>query len=302
MQFTRALIAESFDDAAEAVSVLSNEADDNSRTTPQSLIRLIELELEQGKTPSEANLLLAGALRQEHRDTPIAQDLANIEAAGRIASEQYQMGLDLMQDRKDGQSLEIVDQGYENIVTNAEAGTFLEFAFDDIPDGLTSTTENAMAERLLDLGFHERATTFLAGDAERQAASERRYLRAESALGSGEFALANEALLGMADERARVLRARAYEGLGQHRAALSALNEDQSASFPTLWFRAGAWERLTVEEDEVLSAFAQTVLLAPNETPAATLADRRKMLTQSQNSRQSVEDLLLRFSFESGGN
>ncbi|MCW1949949.1 MAG: hypothetical protein KIH44_001085 [Octadecabacter sp.] len=302
VQSTRALIAEDLDDTSAAVTVLSNEAEDNARTTPQSLIRLIELELEQGITPSEENLLLAGALRQEHRDTPIAQDLANIEAAGRIATKQYQVALDLMQNRQDNRALEIVDHVFGNIAAHAEAGTFLEFSFGEIPTDLTSATENAIAQRLLDLGFYERASTFLLGQAERETASERRYLRAEAALGAGEYALAMESLLGMTDERARALRARAYEGLGQHRAALSALTVDQTASSPMLQFRAGAWERLTVEEDEVLSEFAQTVLQTPTETPAATLADRREVLSQSQDSRQSVENLLTRFSFETLGN
>jgi hypothetical protein len=301
-QTTRALIAEGFDDAEEALAVLSNEADDSVRTTPQSLIRLIELQLEQGTTPSEANLLLVGALRQEHRDTPVAQDLANIEAVGRMAAAQYQVALDLMQNREDIQALEIIDKIYEKIATHADSGTFLEFVFDEIPEGLTSATENAIAKRLIDLGFYERARSFLTGDAERAAAAERRYLRAESALGADDFALAMDALLGMTDERARALRARAYEGMGQHRAALSALNINQSASSPTLQFRAGAWERLTVEDDEVLSAFAQTVLVAPSDAPAATLAERREILTQSQDSRQSVENLLMRFTAETGGN
>ncbi|AKS47794.1 hypothetical protein SAMN05444287_2549 [Octadecabacter temperatus] len=301
-QTTRALIAEGFDDAEEALAVLSNEADDSVRTTPQSLIRLIELQLEQGTTPSEANLLLVGALRQEHRDTPVAQDLANIEAVGRMAAAQYQVALDLMQNREDIQALEIIDKIYEKIATHADSGTFLEFVFDEIPEGLTSATENAIAKRLIDLGFYERARSFLTGDAERAAAAERRYLRAESALGADDFALAMDALLGMTDERARALRARAYEGMGQHRAALSALNINQSASSPTLQFRAGAWERLTVEDDEVLSAFAHTVLVAPSDAPAATLAERREILTQSQDSRQSVENLLMRFTAETGGN
>ncbi|HCP82295.1 MAG TPA: hypothetical protein DIT67_12190 [Octadecabacter sp.] len=302
VQSTRALISESLDNAGAAVAVLSGEAEDSARITPQSLIRLIELELEQGLVPSESNLLLAGALRQEYRDTPIEQDLANVEAAGRIVSGQYQLALDLVQSREDIQAFEIVDQTFAHTAAHAETGTFLEFAFSETPAGLTPATENAIAKRLVDLGFYERASTFLAGDAEREAAAERRYLRAESALGAGEFNLAMDAVLGMTDDRARSLRARAYEGLGQHRAALSALTIDQPASSPTLQFRAGAWERLTVEQDEVLSTFASSVLQPPNETPVATLAERREILAQSQDSRQSVENLLRRFSLENSEN
>lgn len=298
VQSTRALISEGTDDTQAAVAVLSDEADDNARTTPQSLIRLIELELEQGITPSEGDLILTGAMRQEHRNSPIAKDLANIEAEGRIAMGQYQAALDLLQDRDDTQAFEIIDRVYGNIAADAEAVTFLEYAYGEIPEHLTSATENAVAQRLIDLGFHERAAILLIAPAEREAAAERRYLRAESALGVGDFALALDALLGMSDERARTLRARAYEGLGQHREALAALTVDQTASSPDLQFRAGAWERLMVEEDEVLSQFAQSVLQDKSETSLVTLADRRDVLTQSQNSRQSVEDLLTRFSFE----
>ncbi|SMX40377.1 hypothetical protein [Octadecabacter ascidiaceicola] len=302
VQSARALISESANDPEAAVTVLSNEADDNARTTPQSLIRLIELELEQGLIPSEANLLLAGALRQEHRDTPIENDLANAEALGRIASGQYQVALDLVQSRDDAEAYNIVDQTFAHIVAHAETGTFLEFTFSETPEELSSETENAVSRRLIDLGFFERASTFLIGNANGEEASERRYLLAETALGTGEFDVAIDALLGMTDERARTLRARAFEGLGQHRAALAALSVDQPASSPALQFRAGAWERLTVEEDEILSTFANSVLQPPNETPVATLAERREILTQSRNSRQSVEDLLQRFSLESPEN
>jgi hypothetical protein len=298
----RALISESSDNAGDAVAVLSDEANDNARVTPQSLIRLIELELEQGLVPSEANLLLAGALRQEHRDAPIEQGLAIAEAAGRIATGQYQTALDLVRNRESIQSFEIVDRMFEHITAHAETGIFLEFTFGETPDGLTSTTENAISKRLMDLGFYERASTFLAGGAEGKAASERRYLLAETALGAGEYSRAMDTLVGMTDERARELRAGAYEGMGQHRAALAALSVDQAGSAPTLQFRAGAWERLTVEDDEALSTFANAVLQTPNETPATTLAERRDMLSQSQDSRDSIENLLLRFSVENSGN
>ncbi|MGJ8611471.1 MAG: hypothetical protein ACSHWY_10265, partial [Octadecabacter sp.] len=94
---------------------------------------------------------------------------------------------------------------------------------------------------------------------------------------------------------ARALRARAYEGLGEYRAALASLNPDQPDSSPTLQFRASAWERLTVQDDEVLSSFAQVVLDPAGNDAVDTLADRRAILAQAQESRRAVENLLLRF-------
>ena len=294
-QSARAMVAESFNDPSGALVVLTHEAEDNVRTTPQSLIRLIELELQQGLNPSEANLLLVAALRHEHRDTPIAQDLADIEAMGRVAIGQYQAALDLIQDREDASAFTILNRAFSAITETAEVGPFLEFAYSDLPMGLTPETENIVARRLIDLGFPERAIAMLQGPAERGAAANRRYLRAEAAIGTQDFVGGIDSLLGMTDERARALRARAYEGLGEHRAALAALNPDQTGSTPTLQFRAAAWERLTVEDDEVLASFAQAVLEPPNIDAVETLADRRAILTQSQESRRAVQGLLLRF-------
>jgi hypothetical protein len=295
VQSARAVVAEGFNDPDGALSLLSHEVEDNARTTPQSMIRLIELELEQGLLPSEANLLLVAALRQEHRDTPIAQDLADIEAIGRVAIGQFQTALDLIQDREDETAFAILNTAFRAITQQAAASTFLRFAYSDLPTGLTPETENIVARRLIDLGFPERAIVMLQGPAEREAAANRRYLRAEAAIGTHDFVGVIESLLGMTDDRARALRARAYEGLGEHRAALAALNPDQTGSTPTLQFRAGAWERLIVEDDEVLSAFAHAVLEPPNFDDVETLADRRAILAQSQESRHAVEGLLLRF-------
>lgn len=295
VQATRALLAEDQNDTAGAVAVLTQEARDNARTTPDSLIRLIDLQLSQETSPEEADLLTMAAMRQEHRGTDVAVSLANTEAMGRIAIDQYQAALDIVKDRDDADANAIVDHVYKTMAVRGDAAIFLEFVFGELPASLTPTTENAIAARLIDLGFAERASLFLQGPANRNAAADRRYLLAQVANANGEYFAAIDALLGMTDDRARALRARAYEGLGEHRAALEALTPDQSASTPTLQFRASAWDRLAVENDAVLSEFAQAVLTPPNTDPVESLSDRRALLSHSQESRRAVEDLLLRF-------
>jgi Tfp pilus assembly protein PilF len=149
---------------------------------------------------------------------------------------------------------------------------------------------------MIDTGFPERALSLLEGPAEREAAAERRYLRAEAAIESGNHAAAIDDLMGMSDSRARALRARAYAGLGEHRAALEAVDPmSLEPGQETLQFRAGAWERLTLEEDEILSGFAEAVLAPGVTSPAETLEDRRAILAQSQESRRAIEGLLQRF-------
>ena len=103
---------------------------------------------------------------------------------------------------------------------------------------------------------------------------------------------------GIRDERARNLRATAYSGLGDYQNALEALSHDQDESNLDLQFRAEAWERLSLQEDTVLSNFAQSVVTDSNVEDVATLADRRSLLSQSQESRRAVEELLFRFDGE----
>ncbi|MCF2871599.1 hypothetical protein L0664_11035 [Octadecabacter sp. G9-8] len=296
VQATHALIAEEVDDPERALEVLAQEADDNARITPESLIRLIELALEQGQTPQRSDLALAAAMRQEFRGTPAASALAIAEANGLIALGDYAEALAILGDRDDDGATNVVNNAYSQLTRVATAAVFLEFGYGLIPDAVTADTRNAMARRMIDTGFPERALSLLDGPAEREAAAERRYLRAEAGIESENHAIAIDGLMGMNDARARALRARVYAGLGEHRAALEAV--DPMSAKPgqeTLQFRAGAWERLTLEEDEILSGFAEAVLAPSVTAPAETLEDRRAILAQSQESRRAVEGLLQRF-------
>jgi hypothetical protein len=187
---------------------------------------------------------------------------------------------------------------YAHLSENADPGKFLEFAYREIPESLSDETENMTARRLIDLGFPERATQFLTGAAVREAAAERRYLRAEAALASGRFIDVIDLLIGLSDDRASQLRSDAYAALGEYRTALSEAGGNGSLDDTTLQFRAQAWERLAIEEDPALSSFAEVILASPPSEAAVTLADRRELLTNSQESRRAVEELLTRFDGE----
>lgn len=298
VQATRAMVSEALDDPAEALSVLEAEADDNARTSPTSLIRLIDLALSQGQVPEESDLLLAGAMQQEFRDDPVAMELARAQARGWIVRGQYEQALALIGTQSAEGDIEVIDHAYAHLSEHADPGEFLEFAYREIPESLSDETENMTARRLIDLGFPERATQFLTGAAVRGAAAERRYLRAEAALASGRFIDVIDLLIGLSDDRAGQLRSDAYAALGEHLTALSEAGGNGSLDDTTLQFRAQAWERLAIEEDPALSSFAEVILASPPSEAAVTLADRRELLTNSQESRRAVEELLTRFDGE----
>ncbi|WP_281981076.1 hypothetical protein [Thalassorhabdomicrobium marinisediminis] len=298
----QAVVAESQNRPEEALATLAQEAADNARTSPESVIRLLELGHETGTPPAEADLVLAGAMRLEHRDTPVADRLAVAEATGRMQLRQYAAVFALLAGREDPPARDVLNAAVQDLTTHSDDAAFLEFAFGDLPPDLTAQTGNALARRLLDLGFPDRAATFLDGPAQRETAAERRYLRAEAALALGAYPDVIDTLLGMTDSRANALRSRAYAGMGEHDAALTAAPaDDPETQDDTLKFRAGAWERLADEDDSALSVFATTVLSEGGEAPAESLADRRAILAQSQESRRAVESLLTRFDVEGIG-
>jgi hypothetical protein len=296
VQATRALIAEEVDDPIQALEVLSQEAGDNARTTPGSVIRLIELALEQGQIPQQSDQTLVASMRQEYRDLPISDDLAIAEAKGLIATGQYRNALTLLQHRQDTEAAIVTNKAFVQLAQIAPAALFLEFAFDDIPEVVNGETKNEISRRLIDIGFPERATVLMSGLVDGNAAAERRFLRAQADIDSGNYTDAVEELLGMTDPRTQSLLVQAYAGLGEHRAALEVSSpETSNVGEEILQFRAGAWEGLTTDEDETLASFAAAILAPTIEDPTQSLADRREILTQSQESRRAIEGLLLRF-------
>ena len=296
VQAARAALAIEVDDPEQAIDVLAQQAGDNARTTPESLIRLIELEMENGIGPAEADLVLASALRQEFQDLPIAHQLAVTEANGRTYLGQYQQALDILTSLGDGSAPAAVNNAFLHLTQNAKSSVFLGFAYGTLPDDLTPETENAMASRLIDLGFPDRASVLLRGPAQRETASERRYLRAQAAIAMSEYSAALDEMLGLTDPRARELRTQALTGLGEYREALSAAGDGaDAADQETLQFRAGAWERLADDEASAVSPFAEAVLTPPTTDPAVSLTDRRALLAQSEESRRAVEGLLQQF-------
>jgi len=170
VQASRALIAEESDDPVGALAVLSSEAENNARTTPESLIRLINLALSQEQTPTEEDLILAATLREEYRGSPIAAELAVAEAAGWNGRGQYREALNLLDGRSDDSANRVVDDVFSRIAETATTAEFLEFAYADIPSAVLPQTENEMARRLIDVGFPERASAFRRG-----CSSSRRY-------------------------------------------------------------------------------------------------------------------------------
>ncbi len=291
----RAEIASQNNDPAEALRILRNQADHNARMSPSAIIELIDLTLEQGMTPQPTDLLLVSSLRHEHRDTEVSEALLGAEIWALVSLQEYASALEQIANEGGETPDHFTDHVYSQLAENAAVDVFLEHTLSPLPDAVSAKTENAIAHRLIDVGFPEYALPILSGAAKREDAAERRYLRAEASLRAGDLAQTLDELLGLSDDRAQSLRAEAYTQLGLHENALTSLQGQQDEQSALLQFRAGAWERLMVEDDSVLANFATAYLADPAPEEAFTLADRRTLLQRSQETREAVADLLTRF-------
>ncbi|NDV02533.1 hypothetical protein [Pseudoroseicyclus tamaricis] len=280
-----------------ALAELDYLLDDSTTLNTETLLRAIELTLELGRVPGDREISLARALRFERRGTEDELRLADAEIRALTAAGRQEAALELAADDRHPLSYarrgELNDAAVASIAEAAEDSRFLEQAMAPLPHGLMAPTENAIAARLLSLGFPERAEELLAGEASGASMRERRYLRAEAALLRGDPDGVVTALAGMRDPRAQALIARAEAEAGDYAAALAAQAEPEAE---TLW-RAGAWDQLAGQAEDPLLAEAAAGALTPSALPEDTtpLAGRAALLAEAEETRAMVEELLGRF-------
>ncbi|PYE84590.1 hypothetical protein [Pseudoroseicyclus aestuarii] len=302
----------------EAIEDLAQLAEEDARMTPEGLIRLIELELAEGRPVPEDQLDLARAMRFEARGTPVEAALAAVEARALIASGRHEMALSLLRDESGemgaAQRRELRAEAVEALTETLPDAEFIDRIYAGLPP-ITAEAENRVAERLLQLGFAERAADLVSGGARGEAMAARRLLRAEAALALEDPDEVLRALGGVAGEAAATLRAEALRMQGDSTAALAEAAQVAPPAPRDLW-RAGAWDGLAEAAEASADgeaavdaeAAAETALLqrageaARREQPPlaaeASLAEGRDLLEQAEEARRLAEDLLSRFPLE----
>ncbi len=139
------------------------------------------------------------------------------------------------------------------------------------------------------LGLPERAMEIIAGQAVGSAMMERRYLRSSAALEIGDPEAAIGELLGLTTARAEKIRSQAELVLaGQDTISAVAQGND---------WRMGNWTQLAKGDDTLLQDVSRSVLSEVN-IPAGgeqPLADGRRLLAQSADMRNLLDEILSRF-------
>lgn len=307
-QLAAADLALHFGEDRETLEGLIGSVRSDGRVGPAMLLRIFAMSREAGRPVPDDLLALSGALRFEYRGDPVLAELTAAEMRARIDAGAVDAARAVVEEERSRLDPELRRRLLSE-VTIAMAATlddvaFLERSFAGLPRPLSPAAENAVAARLIDLGFAAAADAELTTPPSRGDARERRYLRAEIALAQGRPERVLDLLTAMSDPRARALRAAAREVAGDFETAYS---ESGTTDEGAAW-RAGAWARLTAADDADMQAASRLVLgedlagpptgtaapPAPETTPG-TLAEGRALLAESEESRALLDSLLARF-------
>ncbi|RYH01560.1 hypothetical protein EU805_12925 [Salipiger sp. IMCC34102] len=168
----------------------------------------------------------------------------------------------------------------------AEVATIIDVAFDPEAGTLEPQAQNALARRLLDLGFPDRAHDLLQGPARGRTMAERRYLRAEAEIALGDAVQAAETLSGITTPRAEAILSGAD---------WTEVRDDAEARNGLAW-RQSDWTELVQSEDEELQGLATLATrAAPAPSPDALLTSSRQLLEESAAARATLQSGLERF-------
>lgn len=261
--------------AAAARDVLLTAIRSGSRASAGTMVRLVDATLAAGLPVEPWMTETLAALRFEYRDSAIGELLTATELNALVAAGRFSEADDLLAEtglamgeaarnrHRMGLALALTER--------ASDGEFLDLAFrmsGELPPGAAA---NAVAGRLIGLGFPDVALEILATPSQDDAMEDRRSLRAEALRALGQDLEATLVLGGMSPV-------------------------DASAATATTAWRSDDWPTLVRAEDPLLSAVAASLLDdAPRLIAADSLADRAALIAESEETRRLAQELLDRF-------
>lgn len=298
-------------DVVSASSSLSNVIASNSDLSPIALIKRIDSRVTADLPIEFENAVLAGAYAQEYRKQPMGVYLKRAHILALSETGAYDEAFTEL-------SLFVADAPQEMIsqirshalLTLAENGSdqsFLKHSLGTVERDLSSlniASANAVASRLIALGFSARADHYLQSGTDESADQERRLLRARSALAQKKPRRAEVDLLGLSGSEANLLLAQAHSMRGEHQTAqdLFSTLEETGPMIEEAWL-AGDWNILGNSEDKLLVEVAELMKPPETETPSeggetGVLGQNQALLEKSTAARETMERLLARYQVE----
>lgn len=280
----------------------------NSEPSVEALVRLIDERFAAGEMISYEQAQLAGAYayeRQNHADGGIvaAAHIRALAASGALteAFSEYEaahsrLAPALSDELQSDLMLKLSEQPDDIL--------FLQRAMPLDPVRLSNLkieVSNALAHRLLGLGFADQASQMLEPDAppNHRGVRERQLLRAETALAMGYPRMAIVELLDLTGEDANLLRAQAYSMAGEHKAAQYLFaGADRQVDARREAFLDANWEAAAAYGDPVYADLAAVMRTADAQAQSrldesqTVLARNRDLVDDSAGIRATLSNLL----------
>jgi hypothetical protein len=255
----KADLAEIEENEGDADRYLQEVVNSGSEFSAEALVRFVDRHWHIDRAVDPALPDLIAAYASEYRSTDMALALGRAEVLARLLSGQFDEAFDLIKKLSGQGALEVSiflkDASLARLTNDASDIVFLTYAFDltaVTAEQLSTDTADALAERMLDMGFPSNAETLMMANIRSEASHRRKILRARAALDQGHPREAELQLLGATGSDADRLRARAREMLGDYQTALDLYSEldAKPAAARAAWL-AGNWNSLSTEEGAI---------------------------------------------------
>ncbi|MEZ5715419.1 MAG: hypothetical protein R3D85_09740 [Paracoccaceae bacterium] len=288
---------------------LDNVVGSNTELSPKALIALIDTRLENHLPIDLETADLAGAYAHEYRKDALGAELKRVHILALAEAGAYDTAFaelaHFVRDHDAETNRMVRSHAMAALTRNADDVAFLKYALDvHDPDRLTlaPASGNAVANRLISLGFPHEAEPYLATAAGEAEGRTRQLLRARAALDQGKPRRAEDMLFGITGPEADLIRAEAQSATGNHDAAsqlFAALDRPDDA-VNQAWL-ASNWQALRQTEDPLWQRTAEMVDgpdgdAAPK--PEGVMARDRALIEDSVTARETLTQLLNRLAVD----
>ncbi|QOL81879.1 hypothetical protein [Pseudooceanicola spongiae] len=278
----------------------------NDSVSPEALLHYATESLDNGGSIDPETIGLLESYRTQYRDDPISGKLVRTEIIAHASAGNFPAAYDLFASQSalldDATRATVADGLTRNLASHAADAVFTRQFFGHeaiIREGARAETMNAVAQRLLDLGFLEQAEQLIAIGADGEAGRQRRVLRAKIALASNLPRRAEAELFGLTGEDIDLLRAQASLDTSDYEQAQNLFNAagDTQEAGTAAWL-ARDWGTVKTLENTQKARLADLVTqqqAAPITLPVVgppTLAVSRDVLSQSTDTRNALRELL----------
>ena len=296
-------------DATTAAQALDHVVGSNTELSPQALIALIDTRLKTGQSIDIQTAGLAGAYAQEYRKDTLGAELKRVHIlalaeAGAYDDAFHELDLFAPHTAPDT-ALRLRSHAMAALARDGGNVPFLKHALMiDAPEytALAPKAGNAVAGRLIALGFPAQAAAFLGTAMDGTSDHDRRLLRARSALAQMKPQRAEVELLGLTGPDTDRLRAEARSMSGDHTAALRLFDtlDRPDDTLSEAWL-ASDWRALRASGDPFWQDAA--AMIAPTAQVNAAqdtgvLARNRALIETSAASRDTISRLLARLAVD----